>query len=66
MSLKSTNVICGLLLILGVLCLTLVDFKDSVAEFCFHDVCTNFVILLEGGGSKKRPLIDYSNTDEEG
>lgn len=52
MSLTSTNVICGLLLILGVLCLTLVDFKDSVAKFCFHDVCTNFVILLEGGEVK--------------
>lgn len=48
MSLKSTNVISGLLLIPGILCFTLVDFKDSVAKFHFHDVCTNLILLEVG------------------
>lgn len=49
MSLKSTNVICGLLLILSVLCFTLIDFKDSVAKFCFYYVYTNLLTLLDMG-----------------
>lgn len=52
MSLKSTNVICGLLLILSILYFMLIDFKDSVAKFCFHDVCTNLLITLEVGEVK--------------
>lgn len=51
MSLKFTNVICALLLILGVLCFTITDFEDSVDKFCFHGVCTN-LILQEVGGAK--------------
>lgn len=52
MSLKSTNVISGLPLILGVLCFILIDFTDSVAIFSFYDVCTNLPILLEVGEIK--------------
>lgn len=44
MSLKATNAVCGLLVILNVLSFTLIGHKYLVAKFCFHDVCGKTVI----------------------